>query len=102
MCFKRKGAISTLSGGPLELVDKLTYLSSNISSTESDVKIHLEMATTDVDRLSIIWKSDTSDKIKRDFFHAGAVLVLLYGYTTRKPRKRQVEKARWELHENIM
>ena len=41
MCFKREGAISTLSGGPLKLVDMFTYLSSNISSTECDVNICL-------------------------------------------------------------
>ena len=37
-CFKC-GAISTLSGKPLKLVDKLIYHISNISSTESDVNI---------------------------------------------------------------
>ena len=37
MCFKQEGAVSTLSGRPIKLIDKITYLSSNISSTESDV-----------------------------------------------------------------
>ena len=40
MCFKQEGAVSPLSGRPLKLVDKFTYLSSNISSTESGVNIH--------------------------------------------------------------
>ena len=30
------------------------------------------------DMLSIIWKSDLSDKIKRDFFQAVAMAILLY------------------------
>ena len=36
MCLKQDGAISTLSCLPLKLVKQFTYLSSNISSTESD------------------------------------------------------------------
>ena len=34
------------------------------------------------DRLSVIWKSDLTDKIKRSFFQAAVVLILLYGCTT--------------------
>ena len=34
------------------------------------------------DRLSVIWKSDLIDKMKRSFFQAAAVSILLYGYTT--------------------
>ena len=37
MCFKQEGAISTLRGKPVKLVDQFTSLSSNISSTESDL-----------------------------------------------------------------
>ena len=39
--FTREGAISTLNGDPLKLVDEFTYLSSSTSSTESDVNMHL-------------------------------------------------------------
>ena len=35
-----------------------------------------------IDRLSIIWKSDLSDKMKRSFFQAAVVSILLYGCTT--------------------
>ena len=58
MCFKRKGATSTLSVRPLKLVHQSTSFDSNISLTE----------WTAINRLSIIWKSDKSNKIKRDFF----------------------------------
>ena len=34
MYFNQKGAILTLKGGPLKLVDKFTYLESSVSSTE--------------------------------------------------------------------
>ena len=35
-----------------------------------------------IDRLSVIWKSDLSDKIKRSFFQEVIVSILLYGCTT--------------------
>ena len=40
MCFNQEGAISTLNGNSLKLVDKFTYLGRSISSTESNVNIH--------------------------------------------------------------
>ena len=49
------------------LVDQFTYLSSNFSSTESHVNIHLAKAQTTTDRLATIWKSDLSDKTEWDF-----------------------------------
>ena len=48
MCFKRGGAISTLSGRPLKLVDKFTYIGSSISSTERDDNIRQVKALTTV------------------------------------------------------
>ena len=41
-----------------------------------------------IDRLSIIWKSDLTDKIKRSFFQAAVVSILLYGCTTWTLTKR--------------
>ena len=70
MCFKQEGTISLLNDKPLKLVNQFPYLGSNISSTESDVNIYIEKAQTVIYRLSIIWKSDLFDKIKRDFFRA--------------------------------
>ena len=43
MCFTL-GVIFILYGKPLKLVNKFKYLSSNISSTEGDVSIHLAKA----------------------------------------------------------
>ena len=39
-------------------------------------------AWTAIDRLSIIWKSDLTNKMKCSFFQAAVVLILLYGCTT--------------------
>ena len=37
---------------------------------------------TAINRLSIIWKLDLTDKMKRSFFQAAVVSILLYGCTT--------------------
>ena len=44
ICFKQVGAISTLRGKSLKLLNQFTYLGSNISSTKGDVNMHLEKA----------------------------------------------------------
>ena len=64
-CFNQRPDISTLKGGPLKLVD---YLGSSISSTENDMNTGVAKAWTAIDKLSVIWNSDLSDKIKRSFF----------------------------------
>ena len=69
MNLNQHAAISSLNGKALKLVDMLSHLSSNISSTESHVKIRIGELTA-VDRLSILLKSDLSDKIKQEFFQA--------------------------------
>ena len=76
------GNISTLDGTSLKLVDKFTYLGSSDSSTEKDIDTRLTKAWTVIDRLSIIWKSDLTDKMKRSFNQAAVVSILLYGCTT--------------------
>ena len=60
--------IFTFSGRPLKLMDLFIYVGNNISSTESDVNIHLVKAWTAIGRLSIIWKSDLSNEIKWNLF----------------------------------
>ena len=92
MCYNQTGDISTLDGTPLKLVDKFTYLGSSVSSTEKDIDTRLTKAWTAIDRLSIIWKSDLTDKMKRSFFHAAVVLILLYGCTTWTLTKRLEKK----------
>ena len=69
MCFNQTGDISTLGGSSLKLVDKFTYLGSSVSSTEADIDTRLTKGWTAIDKLSIIWKSDLTDKMKRSFFH---------------------------------
>ena len=58
MHFNQDSAISLSNGKLLKLVDPFTYLSSNISSTESAVKLYVGKVWTAIDRLVPIWKSD--------------------------------------------
>ena len=67
LCYNQTGDISTLDGTSLKLVDKFTNLGSRVSSTEKDIDTRLTMPWTAIDRLSIIWKSDLTDKMKRSF-----------------------------------
>ena len=77
-----RGDISTLNGKSLKLMDKFTYLGSSVSSTENDMNTRLAKAWTAIDRLSVKWKSDLSNKIKRNFSQSAVVSILLYGCTT--------------------
>ena len=92
MCYNQTGDISTLDGTPLKLVDKFTYLGSSVSSTEKDIDTQLTKALTVINKLSIIWKSDLTNKIKRSFFQAAVVSILLYGCTTWTLTKRLDKK----------
>ena len=82
MCYNQTDDFTTLDGTPLKLVDKFTYLGSSVSSTEKDIDT----------RLSILWKSDLTDKMKRSFFQAAVVSTLLYGCTTWTLTKRPEKK----------
>ena len=92
MCYNQTGDISTLDGTSLKLVDTFTYLGSSVSSTEKDNDTRLTKAWTAIDKLSIIWKSDQTDKMKRSFFQAAIVSILLYGCTIWTLTKRLEKK----------
>ena len=53
---------------------------------------HLFNIARNIDRLSIIWRSDLTNKIKRSFFQAAVVSILLYGCTTWTLTKRLEKK----------
>ena len=64
------------------LVDKFSSLGSSVSSTEKDIDTRLTKAWTAINSLSILWKSDLTDKMKRSFFQATVVSILQYRCTT--------------------
>ena len=92
MCYNQTGDISTLEGTPLKLVDKFTYLGSSVESTKKDIETRLTKAWIAINRLSTIWKSDLTDKMKRSFFQAAVTSILLYGCTTWTLTKRLEKK----------
>ena len=72
----------TPNSGLTDRIILYIYLGSSVSSTEKYIDTRLTKAWTAIDRLSIIWKSDLTDKMKRSFFQAAVVWILLYGCTT--------------------
>ena len=81
-CFNQRGDIFALNSSRLKLVDKFTYQGSSVSSTETDINTGLAQAWITINWLSVIWKSDLTDKIKRSFFQEVVVSILSYGRTT--------------------
>ena len=52
------------------------------SSVPRVINTQLAKAWIAIDKLSVIWKSDLTDKMKRSFFQAAIGSILLYGCTT--------------------
>ena len=92
MCYNQTGDISTLDGTSLKQVDKFTYLGGSVSPAEKDIDTQLVKVWTTINGLSIIWRSDMTDGMKRSFFRAAVVSVLLYGCTTWTLAKRMRRK----------
>ena len=69
---------------------------SSVSSNDTDINTWLAKAWTVIDRLSVISKTDRTDKIKCSFFQAAVVSILLYRCTTWTLTKRKEKK----LHSN--
>ena len=88
----QRGDIFTLNVSSMKLVDKFTYQWSSISSTRTHINTRLAKSWTAIDSLSVIWKSDLTDKIKGIFFQAAVVSILLYGCTKWTLTKRLEKK----------
>ena len=63
-----------------------------LSSTEKDINTRLTEVWTAIYRLSIIWRSHLTNKMKRSFSQAAVVPILLYGCTTWTLTKRLEKK----------
>ena len=85
--FKKKTFKSSLS-----LIFNIIYFSFHFNLLLLYLIIVLTKAWTVIDRLSIIWKSDLTDEMKRSFFQAAVVSILLYGCTTWTLTKRLEKK----------
>ena len=100
LCYNQTGDISTLDGTPLKLVDKFTYLGSSVASTEKDIDTRLTKAWTAINRLSIRWKSDLTDKMKRGFFPGCGRIDTAIWMHFMDSNKTAGEEARRQLHKN--
>ena len=80
MSFKQDEAIISLNGKPLKLVDQFIYLSSNITSTVSDVNIHIGKHGLQLKGYQS-YENLIHDKIKLEFLQADDMSMLLYDYT---------------------
>ena len=80
MCFNQTGNISTLGGSSQKILDKIAYRGSRVSSTERDIDTWLTKVWRAINRLSVIWKSDLTDKMKCSFFQAAIMSILIYGW----------------------
>ena len=106
VCVVRVCVCSSVDSCKLIFVDfqrwkiclKFAYLGSSFSSTEKDINTQLAKPWTAIDNLSVIWKSNMTDKIKRILFQTAVVLILLNWYTTWTLTKRIGKKAWWQLH----
>ena len=58
------------------------YQGNSVSSTKTDIDTRLTKAWRAIDRLSVVWKTDLTDKMKHSFFQSAVVSILLYGCTT--------------------
>ena len=99
--FKREGVISILSCKPLKLVNKFTYPGSYILSIEDDVDIRQSNARTDINKLLIIWKSDLSDKTKRNYFPSSGSVntsALMHYINANKTHRRKGRKGTQECY----
>ena len=83
MCFKQEGAITTLSGWAVKLVDQFIHLIywKWCQHTPNDGVLYYC-------QLSITGKSNLSDNIKWEYFQAVSVSVLQYECTTWMLAKR--------------
>ena len=63
-----------------------------MSHQPTDINTRLAKVWIAIDRLSFIWKSDPTDKIKRSSFRAAVMLILLYRCTTWTLTKRMEKK----------
>ena len=94
MCFNQRGDLSILKDSSLKLVDKFTYLGSSVSSTETDINMRLAKAWTAIDRLSVIWKPDLTDKMKRSFFPSSSrvyTAVWMHYWTLPKRMEKKLD-----------
>ena len=70
--------LKSREGHNIKRVEDFKYLGSYIGSTERDVNIRIAKAWAALNNMNVIWKSNLTDKLKRNFFRAAVESVLMY------------------------
>ena len=86
--------VRSVNGSQLKSVDNYTYLGSEISSVDKEIKIRIVKSWSALDKLSSIWKSNLTATLKRNFFNK--LERKLDGTYTRM--LRVVFNISWKLH----
>ena len=93
---ENKLMLLTVSLCQFKLVDKVHLPRKqcliNRKKNQKNIDTRLTKAWTAIDSLSVIWKSDLTDKMKCSFFQAAVVSIQLYRCTTRTLTKRMEKK----------
>ena len=84
------GDISTLNGGSLKLGNKFTYIGSSVSSTENDINTRLAKVWRTINMLSVILKSDLSDKIRHHMFSNNVRVFITIWTLTKHTEKKSL------------
>ena len=95
LCLKRAEFLSVPSPIRRSVNNNIAAVGDYASTTNfyyNFFETRLTKAWTAINRLSIIWKSDLTDKMKRSFFQAAVTSILLYGCTTWTLTKRLEKK----------
>ena len=91
MCFNQTGDIST-QNGKLSKSSWQVHLPRKQCLINRDRHRHTTKTWTAINRLSVIGKSDLTDRRKRSFFQAAIVSILIYGYSAWMLTKRLEKK----------
>ena len=71
-----------LLGHDIKRVEEFKYLDNYIGSTQHDIRVRIGSAWETLNSLDIIWKSNDSSKLKRNFFRSIVETILVYGSIT--------------------
>ena len=74
--------MKSLSAHDIKRVCEFKYQGSYVGSTQHNVSVIIESAWVTLNSLNIIWKSNLSSKLKRNFFKDKIETVLVYGLIT--------------------
>ena len=83
MSFNQKEdhVLTNREGTTIKKVKDFNYLGSFIGSTAHDIDVRIAKACGAITRMTKIWKSKLSERLKRNFFRATVESVLTYGAT---------------------